>query len=119
MVMLRSAVLGVVLASCALHPRHAANGPSAASDVTLYRDVAVVRQRIEVDVAAHAATVAIQIAAGVAPDKLVVIDRGGLTIAGVHVAATTAAIASEPTAVHVDVTGPHAGHYAIVIAYVT
>lgn len=68
----------------------AANGAALATaavrgggDVTLYRDRAFVRQRIEVDIpSANAATrLRIEVAAGVGPDDVIVFDRGGLAIA--------------------------------------
>src|SRR5512138_4014415 len=58
--------------------------PAVGDDVTLYRDWAVIRQRIELDVPAVATTVKVQIAAGVAADQVMLIDRGGITITALH-----------------------------------
>ena len=60
----------------------AATAVRGGGDVTLYRDRALVRQRVELDVpAAGTARVRIRVAAGLGPDDVVVVDRGGLTIA--------------------------------------
>ncbi|HEY5928508.1 MAG TPA: hypothetical protein VIV11_42770 [Kofleriaceae bacterium] len=53
-------------------------------DITLYRDLAVIRQRVELDVGAKPATLTVTIAAGVAAHQIMLIDRGGLEITAVH-----------------------------------
>jgi len=81
--MVRVALAACVLVGCGARspaPKPAAVG----DDVTLYRDWAVVRQRIELDVPATATTLAVKVAAGIAADQVMVIDRGGLTINALH-----------------------------------
>jgi len=71
---------------CGARP-HAA--PAAATDeaITLYRDRALVKQRVEVAVPpAGTAAIAIKVAAGVGPDDLVILDRGELTVSALRVA---------------------------------
>jgi hypothetical protein len=53
-------------------------------DITLYRDVALVRQRITVELPSTPTTITAHLAAGVDADQISVIDRGGLDIRGVH-----------------------------------
>jgi len=67
-------------------PRHASGHVAQpATEVTLYRDRALVTQRIDVEVAPAAqATVRLQVAAGVTPDDVFVLEHTGLTIAEVH-----------------------------------
>ena len=88
----------LALVSCGAHPHHVARDNVAGDEVTLYRDFALVRQRIEVDVPATTATVKIVAAIGVSGEQIVVVDRDGLAINGVHVFGDT-----EP---HVDVPTP-------------
>lgn len=99
---------------------------AAGDDITLYRDVALIRQRVTKQLPAGASTLEIVLAAGVASDQIAVTDRGGLTITGVH--AKIDAIAEEvvdavtvvkPTLVRVDVVAPRAGAYELVVGYPT
>jgi hypothetical protein len=103
----------LVLAACGAapvaHPRLA----PANDDVTLYRGVALVKQRLAIDAAGVDAHFRAKIAAGVAPEQIVVVDRGGIAIRGL------AAVGDDKTELHVDGVAPKAGHYEIVIAYVT
>lgn len=69
-------------------------------DITLYRDWAVIRQRVELDVPSAHATVTAYVAAGVTAEQLLLIDRGGLTIEAVH--AETDPSASPPTDQPID-----------------
>ena len=75
--------LVVVLAVAACHPKVArvTPPPGAGDELTLYRDRALVRQRIEVDIPpADRATVTVKVAIGVDLDDVVVLDRGELII---------------------------------------
>ena len=134
----------MLLAGCGAHPHHAVTIPPG-DEITLYRDVALVRQRVEVDVRGTTATVKLTAAAGLAGDQLVILDRGGLAIRGVHVAVDGPTAAGTdcasgdpdscpdgpnaaddappapgtPAEIRIDVTAPRAGHYAIAFAYVT
>jgi len=75
----------LVLAACGGHAAHPL-APAAAHDITLYRDIALVRQRVEVTVPAGASSVTAHIAAAVTGDRVMVLDRGGLELRAVHVA---------------------------------
>lgn len=80
-VLLRLAILSLV--ACGAQPAAVKPAP-VGDDITLYRDAAVIRQRVEIDVPATSATLAVRIAAGVAPAHVMVIDRGQLTITALH-----------------------------------
>ena len=145
--------LVIALAACGGHAVHPVER-AAANDITLYRDVALVRQRVEVTVPAGASSVTAHIAAAVTGDRVMVIDRGGLDVRAVHVTGPVVPVPAPapspppaedtddtpgddshldepddtpaepppiatPTDVIVDVAAPHAGAYAIVLAYTT
>ena len=74
-----------MFAACGRHATHPV-APATANDITLYRDVALVRQRVEVTVPAGASSVTAHVAAAVTGDRLLVLDRGGLDVHAVHVA---------------------------------
>jgi hypothetical protein len=76
----------VVLALCACGGRLKTPPPSAAKgdDVTLYRDVAVIRQRVEVDLPATPTTIEVKVAAGTRADQVVLLDRGGVVVTAIH-----------------------------------
>jgi hypothetical protein len=105
--------LVLALCACGAGTKRMPAGPPANDDITLYRGVALVRQRIDVDAVGAAATAKLKIAAGVTAPQVVVVDRGGLQIRGMHAAGEDA------TVLQIDATAPHDGHYAIAIAYVT
>jgi hypothetical protein len=113
-----------VLAVAACHVRAPIPPTSAGTEVTLYRDAAVVREHLELDLAAAATRVSLDVPAGVA--ELTVVDRGGLAVASIHVPvpAIEGPDAPElatrpPSHAMIDVIAPHAGHYSLAIAYVT
>lgn len=90
---MRCAALALWMLGCGARP-HTAPAAIARDEVMLYRDRALVRQRIEVVVpATGTAMVAIKIAAGVAPDDLVILDRGELAVSELRV---TSAPPGEP-----------------------
>ncbi len=131
------------LAACGAVPAHrkpAAANKATGDEITLYRDLALVKQRVEVDVpAADKAHVTLLIAANVGADDILVVDRGELTVDLAVVdhgelANDLAATRSEPrgadevdesepaaspTKVRLTVGAPHAGHFVFHIAYVT
>jgi hypothetical protein len=140
------ALLLFVLAGCGGHAR----GPVeivATNDVTLYRDIALVRQRVELKLPAGTSTAKVEVAAGVTGQQLVVLDRGGLVVAAVHIAGAPVPVAkpveppaddsdgddshldetpadpelpvAPPAVVTFDVTAPRAGTYALAIGYTT
>jgi hypothetical protein len=83
---MRHGLLALMMVGCSA--RHAATPRVPAGDaIALYRDRALVVHRADV-VAASAGpvSVAFQLAAGVAPTELAVIDAGGLAIASVRIA---------------------------------
>ena len=71
-----------LLAALGCGPRAAKPTTTASGDeITRYRDRAVIKQRVELEVpVADRATVTVQIAAGVGIEDVVVLDRGELTI---------------------------------------
>jgi hypothetical protein len=75
--------------ACGARP-HAAPAAGIVETITLYRDRAVVKQRVEVVVPAGTTAIAIKIAAGVRPDDLAILDRGELTISALRIASAIA-----------------------------
>jgi hypothetical protein len=74
-----------VITACSSHPRHpkpvASTGGAGTSEVTLYRDHAVVAQRVEVVIPpASVARVRVKVAAGVTAEDIYIVDKGELTI---------------------------------------
>ena len=116
-------VIGLALAiGCAPPPGPAAPRAPAAGgdDIALYRDVAVVRQHVALDLPATPTTVRARLAAGVRSEQVVVIDRGGVTIRSLRgVPAPDDSRDDAPTELALDVTAPHAGRYDVVLAYTT
>lgn len=140
---MKRALLVVVAAACGR-----ARGPStvaATNDLTLYRDLALVRQRVELVVPAGASSASVKVAAGVTGQQIVLVERGALKISALHVqgvAATPkppaeeapaeedvdenrvaepeiAATVAPPVVVTFDVEAPRAGTYDVVVAYTT
>jgi hypothetical protein len=72
----------VLLAACGGHVHHA-TPLEATSDITLYRDIALVRQRVDITVPATPTTIRVKVAAGAA--DLIVVDRGGVELRSMHV----------------------------------
>ncbi len=116
------------LASCGSpRPATPAHAPPPGDDITLYRDWAVVRQRIAVEVPPNATTVEVKIAAGIAADQVMLLDRGGLPMTALHVqtdpdlppAVQRLRNQGLPTTVALDVDPNRAGTYSIVIGYLT
>jgi hypothetical protein len=76
----------IAVAACRARPPAPlkGTGTGGGDDVTLYRDGALIRQRIELDLPATPTTVKATLASGVAADQIVVLDRGGLQITSVR-----------------------------------
>lgn len=78
----------VLLAACGGHVHHA-TPLDATNDITLYRDIALVRQRIDITVPATPVTpvtpVTIKVKVAAGATDLIVIDRGGVELRAVHV----------------------------------
>lgn len=93
-------VAAVALAACKTKPPAtiASTASAPGDDVTLYRDAAVIRQRVELDLPATPTTVTVNLATGVAADQIVLLDRGGLAITGIHAktAPSSEPVESEP-----------------------
>ena len=134
----------VLIAACG-HARHPV-AVAAPNDVTLYRDLALVRQRVELTLPATPTTITIKVAAGAS--GVMVLDRGSLVVNAVHVIAPVVATPppvtkpdcldegcepetdtddsdvndlprAPPTDVALDLAAPHAGTYSVVLAYTT
>nr|HEX4312940.1 hypothetical protein [Kofleriaceae bacterium] len=141
--MRRLAAIAIACAACggAQHATASATG-DLATEVTLYRDLALVKQRVEVVVGAGKQAVArVAIPPGVAFGDVSVVDRGELTIRqirGVERADGTIGVGSgsgsataagsdlaalaavdQPGEVDVDVDAPRAGTFAFTVAYTT
>lgn len=137
----------VFVAVVACGPKPAADAPSntaaAGNEVVLYRDRALVRQRVEFEVKpASKATVRIRVAAGVEAEDIVVFERERFSIDELHVIgeerAPVGRIAvkerdddeeappeeppappASPQQIELVIGAPHAGHYAIHLGYLT
>ena len=113
----------VFLALAACHVRAPIPPATAGTEVTLFRDAALVREQLELDLASAATRVSLDVPAGVT--ELTVVDRGGLAIASVHVPVPPTEDGAvelaprTPSHAAIDVTAPHAGHYSLAVAYVT
>ena len=129
-------------------PRAVPSAP-AGDELTLYRDRALVKQRVEVNIPpADSATVRVRLPIGTDVEDIVVLDRGELSVS--ELGAVTApppvdakkklpepvdenedeepavpedepvvAPATVPTEVTFVVRGPHAGHFSLSLGYVT
>ena len=93
-------VLAAVLAvgAACTKPRSQTLSGTAAlgDDVTLYRDGALIRQRIELDLPASATTVQVMLASGVLADQIMLLDRGGVEVTGLHGATPASVVSSTP-----------------------
>ncbi len=116
-------------AACGARPPAVKPPAPVGDDITLFRDAAVIRQHVVIRVPAAPTTVTVKTASGVTADEVIVLDRGGLTIAALHGAADPAAgtttedaparAPERPAELRLDVQAAHAGQYAIVIGYIT
>jgi hypothetical protein len=81
------AVLALVVA-CGHHGRPAAavqGNVASGDDITLFRDGALVRQRVAIEVGSTGmATVKVAVASGVGAEQVVVVDREGLEVRALH-----------------------------------
>ncbi len=117
----------VVLVACGAPARPAPNAAAPrGDDITLYRDVAVIRQRLDLDLPAGTTTKTIQVAAGTRAAQLMIVERADLGVV-LHapteptreLAADRESVATRPVDVTLDLTAKRAGHYTVVLAYVT
>jgi hypothetical protein len=100
----------VALVACGPKPVQKPALPPAASDITLYRGLALVRQRVEIDASGTETSARVKLPAGVSPSQVIVVDRGGLVVHG---------LSPEGSDLVVAATAPRPGRYAIAVAYVT
>jgi hypothetical protein len=107
-------------AACATVPEPALGG-GLATELTMYRDLALVKQRVDVDVpASRVATARVAIPIAVPFTDVAVIDRGELAIHALRAVGRGPAFAlAAPGAVEVEVEAPRAGRYAFTVAYTT
>lgn len=114
------AVLATLAAGCGAVAHPAERSAAGGDEITLYRDRAYVRQRVELDVPSPTATVSVPIAAGVDEESVTIVDPGGLIIDHPRVRrADGRPDDARPAELALDVTAPHAGHFPVVIAYLT
>lgn len=123
----------------AVRPTTAPSG----DEITMYRDRAVIKQRVELEVPiADHATITVQIAAGVGIEDVVILDRGELTISELRGTSSGTppakpvtdesdevggddsepaepSAAAGPTELTFVVGAPHAGTFAVHLGYVT
>ena len=137
------AALALCALACGARP-HAAPAAMGADDVALYRDRAVVHQRIELTAPrAGATTIALRLPAGVDPEQVLVTDLGELADARLRFTGAIpqaaprdagAGEAEEPLAAEeappprprtvpldaaLEVSAPHAGRFALALGYTT
>ena len=118
--MTRSALIVGALIGCG--PRAAVPTTRAAGDeITLYRDRAVIKQRVEIDVVGERATMTFELPAGVHLEDIAVVDRGTLTLVELSepAALPTPKAGTGPTVMQLIVAAPRKGKHAVDLAYVT
>jgi hypothetical protein len=115
--MVKAALLALV--ACGARPPAVPANQAASDDVTLYRDIALVRQRVPVEASGREATIELKIAAGTTADRVVIADRDGLTIRGLRVASWDTRDEVTASVLALDIAAPHPGHYSIAITYAT
>lgn len=90
---IRAALFVVFVAGCGSRPAalRTANTAGAAGEVTLYRDRALVRQRVELEItpspgqAGGRATIRLRVGAGIGPDDIYIVERDRFTIGEIRV----------------------------------
>jgi hypothetical protein len=109
---------GTLVSACTTRHVEMPSGPPANVELTLYRDVAVVRQRVRVEAsAAGSAHATITVAGDVSTDDIVVDDPGLLAHVTLHDAAVGASEAARRLAIDAD--APRAGSFTVVLDYAT
>jgi hypothetical protein len=134
-------VVAIAVAGCGARSHHGA-AAAPGDELTLYRDRALISQRVDVEVApAEKTTVRVSVPAGLTADDVVVIDRGGLTVSELRAVGTgrvfeppaqatenregeereppPAPVSRTPTELTFVVGAPQAGHFVLHLGYVT
>lgn len=143
---IRAALVMLALVACGPKVQRAAPPPPPGDEVTLYRDRALVRQRVDVVIPpADSARVSVRVPIGVDVEDIVVLDRGELSVS--ELAATAVPVTdlkkklepapldaeeepdaeepiepappTAPTEVTFVVSGPHAGKFTLYLGYIT
>jgi hypothetical protein len=107
-----------VVAACGgrAHPASVATG----DEVTLYRDHALVAQRVELDApATETAIVKLTVAAGVTTEDIALVDHGGVSIRKIQVVGRDARVTDEPTELEIVFATRNPGHFVVHVAYAT
>lgn len=130
----RAVVVAMIAVGCGAGASRAPRTPSAAVEITLYRDHAAIARRLEVDLPpAGTAHVRLRVAAGVIPDDVYLaaptplelravrvpgapVARGGIGELGEGV---TPPPPSAPSELELELAGPRAGRFAVVVGYDT
>lgn len=108
----------VVLAGCAARAHPISNEATAPTQLLLYRDRALVVQRVTIDVpASRSAVASVEVGAGTAADDVVVVDRGAATISDVRIAPQQEM--TGPTKVAMVVTAKQPGRVVVRLGYLT
>jgi hypothetical protein len=128
---MRALLVLLLVTACGARAHRGAT-PPAGDEITLYRDDALVSQRVDVEVPpASTARVKVLVPPGLEIDQIVVLDRDLLTISELSAAQLDRPEGSElpdedpppgpkpPTEVTFTVAAPHAGHYVLHLGYVT
>lgn len=153
---IRAAIVMFALVACGPKVQRTASPPPPGDELTLYRDHALVKQRVDLEIPpADTATVTVHVPIGVDVEDVVVLDRGELTVSELRAAEVkreTAAANKKmkpaptdeddeddedapavdeveedigpprpttPTEITFVVSGPHAGHFTLLLGYVT
>ena len=111
----------IAAASACAAPVRAPSNAATGDEIALYRDRAVVIQRVELRAErAGAVRLALALPAGLEASDAVILDRGGLAEVAVRAADPGAPRDSlAATAVELDATAPRAGRFALALGYAT
>ncbi|HEX4452196.1 MAG TPA: hypothetical protein VH143_15070 [Kofleriaceae bacterium] len=98
------------------------------TDVVLFRDAAVITQRLDVELGTSTQAIDLELPAGAT--DIAAVDIAGIAVAQLRVpigsdggddadAGSALATSPRPMHAHLDVAAPHAGRYALAVSYVT
>lgn len=107
-----------LIGACGTRHAEMPAGLAATVELTLYRDVAVVRQRVTIEARAPGPVHGVVVVPGdVVTDDVVVDDSGALRRVAVH--DNGGAPGATPHRLAIDADAPHAGAYTVVVDYAT